>query len=56
MTVYINRAASAPVELKVFQGTKMKFQVHYVSYEIGRPFDASLFEPPKDVHFDDKTQ
>lgn len=51
VTVYVNSRTHVPVELKVFQGTKLKFQVQYVSYEIGREFEASLFEPPKDIRF-----
>jgi hypothetical protein len=56
VTVYVNSETRTPVELKAFQGAKMKFRLQYISYEIGRVFEASLFERPKDVHFDEKTQ
>ncbi len=56
VTVSIDTKKNVPVELKAFLDGEMKFTVEYLNYEIGLPFNSSLFEPPKDVHVSETSQ
>jgi hypothetical protein len=56
VTLDVDTARRFPVRVKVFKSGTMQFQIRYVSYESRLPFDLSLFEPPKNVHFDQQPQ